>query len=118
EQQNDSDRLVSVVGASKLGGDAFSLGGVQPLLLIIASINISFGIFNLLPLLPLDGGHIAVVAVDKIRSIIARIRKRTQPAPTDYEKLVPVTLFFAALIAIVAITALANDIIHPINLPS
>ena len=62
---------------------------VDYVLLIMASLNIFVGAFNLLPLLPLDGGHIAVVIYERIRSWFARLRGRPDPGLVDMTKLVP-----------------------------
>ena len=61
------------------------------MLLLIASLNIFVGAFNMLPLLPLDGGHVAVVAWERIRAWFARLRKRPDPGLVDMAKLLPVS---------------------------
>jgi len=89
---------------------------IASFLIIIASLNIFVGVFNLLPLLPLDGGHMAVAIVDGLRRLSARRRKVAPPAAIDVEKLLPITLVVFAVLAVLSLLLLAADIFNPINL--
>ena len=71
-KQRDPNGPVSIVGASELGGQSAKLGLWNLFIVIAASLNIFVGVFNLLPLLPLDGGHIAIAWYEKLRSWISR----------------------------------------------
>ena len=87
----------SVVGAARETGQAVAANvgweyKVSFVLLLIASLNIFVGIFNMLPLLPMDGGHVAVVIWERIRAWFARLRRQPDPGLVDYRKLVPVEL--------------------------
>ena len=62
---------------------------VQLILFIIISLNIFVGLFNLLPLLPLDGGHLAVIWYERVRAWLARLRGRPDPGLVDMRKLMP-----------------------------
>ena len=62
------------------------------MLLLIAALNVFIGIFNLLPLLPLDGGHIAILLVRGVRALVARLRGRPDPGRVDINKVLPVML--------------------------
>jgi membrane-associated protease RseP (regulator of RpoE activity) len=89
---------------------------VSFVLLLVASLNIWVGILNLLPLLPMDGGHIAVVLWEMIRGRWARARHRANPGLVDYRKLVPVSFsIFMVLIFFSALLILA-DIVNPVNI--
>ncbi|HEY2550091.1 MAG TPA: site-2 protease family protein [Streptosporangiaceae bacterium] len=112
----------SVVGAADIAGQAVEQGGgwqftVSTLLLIVISLNIFVGAFNLLPLLPLDGGHLALVIYEKIRSWLARLRRRPDPGLVDLEKLLPVSIGVFALLVGLAVVLIAADIFNPIHLP-
>jgi membrane-associated protease RseP (regulator of RpoE activity) len=72
--------------------------------------------FNLLPLLPLDGGHMAVAIVDGVRSFIARKRGLVKPAPFDVELLAPITMVVFVLMAALSILLLTADIFNPIRM--
>ncbi len=117
----DPQSLVGVVGVARASGQAVASSQLSnperigTFLLIIASLNFFIGIFNLLPLLPLDGGHIAVVVVDEIRAFIARLRGRSRPAPIDVAVLTPLTV--VVLIALVGLTLvlLFADIFNPVK---
>ena len=109
------DRPVSVVGASHIGGQFAQAGLWSLFLVLLASLNFFVGLFNLLPLLPLDGGHIAVTWYEKVRDWLRGLRGKQAGGPADYSKLNTVT---AVIIVIgggfVLLTVLA-DIVNPIQ---
>jgi membrane-associated protease RseP (regulator of RpoE activity) len=118
-EQRDPEGPISVVGASRAGGDALGYGGSEgwaAFLLILASLNIFIGIFNLFPLLPLDGGHIAVAWYEAARSRLARMRGRPDPGRVDYAKLMPLTYVVVLLMVGVSLLAITADIVNPIRL--
>jgi membrane-associated protease RseP (regulator of RpoE activity) len=116
--QRSDDTPSSVVGAAQVAGSAYGTDGLQGLLIVIAVVNMFIGVFNLLPLLPLDGGHIAILAYEEVRKRIYRLVRRPDPGRVDLNKLMPVT--YAVLLAFVALTVLllAADITNPLRLPS
>ena len=110
------DSPVSVVGASHIGGQAAEQGAWWLFLLFLAGLNLFLGAFNLVPLTPFDGGHIAVVFYEKIRDALRRLRGLAPGGPADYEKLAPVTIgVFVLLIGVSAIVITA-DFVNPILL--
>jgi len=119
--KRDPNGLVGVVGvaqASAATASDHTLGfgdKAETFLLIIASLNIFVGIFNLLPLLPLDGGHMAVAVADGIRFWWARKRGREKPAPINLEVLTPITIVVFGLLAILSLMLLAADIFNPVH---
>jgi membrane-associated protease RseP (regulator of RpoE activity) len=84
--------------------------------LLVASLNIFVGIFNLVPILPLDGGHIAVALYEGARNKIYRLRGKEIPGPVDVEKLTPITIVVFALLIFLTLLLLFADIFNPINL--
>jgi membrane-associated protease RseP (regulator of RpoE activity) len=111
----------SLVGAADVAGQAVqSAGGwqytVSDLLLIVISLNIFWGALNLLPLLPLDGGHLAVIFYERIRAWLARIRGKPDPGLVDLQKLVPVSVGVFALLIGLGVLLMAADIFNPIHL--
>jgi membrane-associated protease RseP (regulator of RpoE activity) len=112
----DPDTPVSVVGASILGGDAVERGLWNLVLLLLASLNFFIGVFNLLPLLPLDGGHIAVIVYEKIRNGLRRMRGKPAGGPVDYSKLMAVTMVVVVLGGAVMLLTITADIVNPIRL--
>ncbi len=86
------------------------------LLLIIISLNIFIGAFNLLPLLPLDGGHLAVIFYEQVRAWLARLRRRPDPGLVDLQRLVPVSVGVFALLIGLGVLLMAADIFNPVHL--
>jgi membrane-associated protease RseP (regulator of RpoE activity) len=114
--QRDLDTPISVVGASRLGGDAALLGQWSVFILMLAGLNFFVGVFNLLPLLPLDGGHIAVNLYERVRDWLRKLRGKPAGAPVDYMRLLPLTyvvIFLGGAITLLTVTA---DIVNPIRL--
>ncbi len=112
-----NDTPISVVGASRLGGEAVDAGIWVFFLFLLAALNFFVGVFNLLPLLPLDGGHIAVTLYEKLRDGLRRIRGRPAAGPVDYTRLLPVTYAVMVLFIGVAALTITADIVNPIRLP-
>ena len=118
----DANGLVGVVGVARVSGQAVSsdqlTGGerLATFILIIASLNIFVGIFNLLPILPLDGGHMAVVIADAVRALYARLRGRPRPAGIDVTVLTPVTMVVFVILAALTLLLLVADVINPLIL--
>ncbi len=114
--------VTSVVGAGEYTGQAFAAKvgwqtKVSVVLLIVISLNIFVGLFNLLPLLPLDGGHLAVVIYESIRSWFARIRHRPDPGLVDMRKLLPLSVGVFALLVGFGLLLIMADIINPVHIP-
>ncbi|MBO0803171.1 MAG: site-2 protease family protein [Nocardiopsaceae bacterium] len=112
----------SVVGAAEQAGQAAAQNAgwqykVSNILLIIAALNIIIGVANLfLPILPLDGGHVALIIWERIRAWIARLRGRPDPGLVDIQKVIPVSLCVFAVLVLFSLTLIAADIINPVNI--
>jgi membrane-associated protease RseP (regulator of RpoE activity) len=85
-------------------------------ILLVASLNIFVGLFNLLPILPLDGGHMAVAIADEVRAHYARLRGRPRPEAIDVNVLTPVTGVVVVLLVILTVLLVIADIINPVSL--
>lgn len=112
----DPNTPISVYGASKIGGETAEHGLWNVFILVLASLNFFLGAFNLLPLLPLDGGHIAVVLYEKIRNVLRGRRGLDAGGPVDYMKLLPATYVVVVIGGAYMVLVLAADIINPIKL--
>ncbi|MGB8994138.1 MAG: site-2 protease family protein [Pseudonocardiaceae bacterium] len=114
--QNRPDSPISVVGASVLGGDAAGFGAWWFFLFLLAAFNLFVGVFNLLPLLPLDGGHIAVNLYEYLRNMVRRATGRPDGPPVDYTRLMPLTYAVAIVFIGIGALTITADIINPIRL--
>jgi membrane-associated protease RseP (regulator of RpoE activity) len=121
-EERDANGLVGVVGVARVSGEAVGSDKLTPMerlatfVLIVASLNIFVGIFNLLPILPLDGGHMAVAIADEIRAFFARLRGRPRPAQIDVTVLTPVTMVVFVVLACMTLLLLVADVINPVTL--
>jgi membrane-associated protease RseP (regulator of RpoE activity) len=115
--ERDPQTPVSVIGASHIGGLLFDRGDIASFLLLLAALNFFIGLFNLLPMLPADGGHIAIFWFERARGWIYALLGKGGPGRVDYDKLMPIT--YAAIFIFGAFTLLtvAADLINPITLP-
>jgi membrane-associated protease RseP (regulator of RpoE activity) len=113
----DPETPMSVVGASRIGGELWEQGEYPTWLVLLAALNFFVGIFNLLPLLPLDGGHIAIAWFEKARSWAYARLGRPDPGRVDYYKMMPVTYLVILVMAGFFLLTLAADIVNPIQLP-
>ncbi|WP_413462984.1 site-2 protease family protein [Amycolatopsis mediterranei] len=112
----DANTPVSVVGASRIGGEAVERGIWVLFFLLLASLNFFIGVFNLLPLLPLDGGHIAVVWYERVRDWLRARRGKAAGGPVDYTRLSGITMVLVLLGGAVTLLTVTADIVNPIRL--
>jgi membrane-associated protease RseP (regulator of RpoE activity) len=115
-ETNDPERPVSVVGASRIGGEAVEAGIWSLFLLLLASLNFFMGLFNLLPLLPLDGGHIAITLYEKVRNWLRKLRGLPAGGPVDYTKLTTITMVVVFIGGAVVLLTVTADIVNPIRI--
>lgn len=121
-EERTADGLVGIVGVARASGETVSSGNlttgekIATFILIVASLNIFVGIFNLLPILPLDGGHMAVAIYEGARRSSAKRRGKADPGPVDVEKLTPITMIVFVALAFLTLLLLFADIFNPINL--
>jgi len=114
-------QVSSVVGVGEVTGDVVQAAlpwqaKVTVVLYLVASLNIFVGAFNLLPLLPLDGGHLAVVIFERIRAWFYRLLRRPDPGLVDVQRLVPVSLVVFAVLVGLGTLLIAADIFNPVHL--
>ena len=107
---DDTNRPISIVGITRIGADVIGRDGGQ-FFLMFALINMFIGIFNLVPLLPLDGGHVAIAVYEKIRSMLQGGREYH----VDVVKLLPITYAVVLVLAFIGISTIFLDIADPIG---
>jgi membrane-associated protease RseP (regulator of RpoE activity) len=110
EPSEDQPRFLSPVGLARVASQAAD-NGMRQVLILLISINIFVGIFNLFPMLPFDGGHVAIATYEAIRSKLSGRRYHA-----DITKLLPVTYMVFLMLMFLAVTSLYLDIAKPLNL--
>jgi len=114
--ERDMEGPMSVVGASRVGGELVERSLWNMFWMMLASLNFFLALFNLVPLPPLDGGHIAVVLWEKVRDFFRRLRGLAPAGPANYEKLLPVTYAMAAVLLTVGMLVIVADVVNPVRL--
>ncbi|MEU6537507.1 site-2 protease family protein [Streptomyces sp. NPDC047000] len=116
-----ADSPMGVVGAARVGGEIFTLDipATQQLamfVMLVAGFNLSLFLFNMLPLLPLDGGHIAGALWEALRRNTARVLRRPDPGPFDVAKLMPVAYVVAGIFVCFTLLVLVADVVNPVKI--
>jgi membrane-associated protease RseP (regulator of RpoE activity) len=119
--KREADSPMGVVGAARVGGEIFTLDipASQQLamaLMLVAGFNLSLFLFNMLPLLPLDGGHIAGALWESLRRGLAKLLRRPDPGPFDVAKLMPLAYVVAGVFICFTILVLIADVVNPVKI--
>ncbi len=120
--ERDPEGIIGVVGIGRLAGEITSLDTLpvadraSSLLGLLGGLNLALFLFNLVPLLPLDGGHVAGALWEAIRRGFAKLFKRPDPGPVDVAKLIPLTMVISGVLALLTVFVIFADIVNPISL--
>lgn len=114
--ERDPETPISVVGASIIGGDTVDHGLWVAFWFFLAQLNFVLGAINLIPLLPFDGGHIAIAVFEKIRNMIRSARGMVAAAPVNYLKLMPATYVILVVVVGYMLLTVTADLVNPIRL--
>jgi membrane-associated protease RseP (regulator of RpoE activity) len=121
-EKRDPNGPVGVVGVGRISGEVFAeqnFSGLQKISIfmsLLASINLVLFLFNLLPMYPLDGGHIAGALYEKARATVARWRGRPDPGPFDIARLMPVAYAVAGVFLVLSALLVVADVVNPITI--
>ena len=121
-EERDPEGPISIVGGARLAGEVTAHPAfpwrdkVITLLMLIAGFNFFIGMFNFVPLLPLDGGHIAGALWEGIRRNIARLRRRPDPGYVDVARLLPIAYVMATAFLVMGVVLIVADIVVPLRL--
>ncbi len=120
--QRDPNGPMSVVGVGRIAGEVTSINTIPIadraayLIGLVASVNVALLVFNLVPLMPLDGGHIAGAAWEGIRRFFAKLFGRRDPGPFDAARFIPITFGVVILLGGMSLLLIYADIVKPISL--
>ncbi|MBE8477677.1 M50 family metallopeptidase [Streptomyces justiciae] len=117
----EPDSPMGVVGAARVGGEIATLDipasqQLAMFVMLLAGFNLSLFLFNMLPLLPLDGGHIAGALWESLRRNLAKLFRRPDPGPFDVAKLMPVAYVVAGIFVCFTILVLIADVVNPVRI--
>ncbi|MDO9378854.1 MAG: RIP metalloprotease [Nocardioidaceae bacterium] len=118
----EDDSPISVVGAGRIAGEVASDDSapvkdrVAFVISLLASINLFIALFNFIPLLPLDGGHIVGALWEGLKRAFARVSGRPEPRPVDVGKMLPVAYAVGAVLLVMGVLLIYVDIVNPLQL--
>jgi membrane-associated protease RseP (regulator of RpoE activity) len=120
-EQRDPEGLVGIVGVTRVGGEIAAaeipvIWRVATLLNLAGGLNMALFLFNLLPLLPLDGGHAAGAIYEGLRRQFAKLRRLPDPGPADTSKMLPFAYSVAILLIGLSMLLLYVDVVNPVRL--
>ncbi|MFI6522987.1 M50 family metallopeptidase [Spirillospora sp. NPDC050679] len=122
DRERDPNGPIGVVGVSRLGGDVAAseqiatIDKIAMFVMLLGSLNLAIGMFNLIPLLPLDGGHMAGALLEAVKKGFARLLRRPDPGPVDVAKALPVTYVMASVLIVMGALLIYADLVNPIRL--
>ncbi|MBC7275931.1 site-2 protease family protein [Nocardioides sp.] len=121
-EERSADSPVSIVGGGRIAGEIASHEGldvgekVASFAFLVGGFNLFIGIFNFVPLLPLDGGHIVTALWEGVRRAFAKLFRRPDPGHADPAKLLPVAYVVASALLVMGVVLIVADLVVPLHL--
>jgi Zn-dependent protease len=121
DEPRSRDGVMSVVGVGRIAVDVIAadapvVATLQFLLSLLAALNVALFVFNLIPLLPLDGGHVVNALYEGAKRTVARVRGSPTPAPADVARMMPVAYVVFVVLLGTGVLLMLADIIDPVQL--
>ena len=120
--ERPADGPISVVGASRVAGELVTVDEptwgerAQRIMALLASLNLFLALFNFVPLLPLDGGHIAGALWEAVRRGWSKLRGRPDPGYVDVARMLPVAYVVGGILMLMSVILIYADIVNPVSI--
>ncbi|WP_061964410.1 M50 family metallopeptidase [Demequina aurantiaca] len=123
QEDRDTQSVIGVVGVGRIAGDVASADvegyglseKIADMLMLLGGLNLALFVFNMIPLVPLDGGHIASAIWQAIKNGWAKARALPKPRPVDVARMMPLAYGVFGLLLVMGLVLIVADIVAPVS---